>query len=68
MCVQKDAQIHEQVPRGLCPLDDGRWPDRLKNGRWTDRFKNDETSEKIMFLAEHIFFKVPHHVPNYIHF
>ena len=64
----KYAHMHEQVPRGTCPLDDGRRPDRPKNGRRTDRFKNDETSEKIMFLAEHIFFKVPHHVPNYVHF
>ena len=64
----KYAQVHERVPRGTCPLDDGRRPDRPKNGRRTDRFKNDETSEKIMFLAEHIFFKVPHHVPNYVHF
>ena len=64
----KYAQVHERVPRGTCPLDDGQRPDRPKNGRRTDRFKNDETSEKIMFLAEHIFFKVPHHVPNYVHF
>ena len=64
----KYAQVHERVPSGTCPLDDGQRPDRPKNGRRTDRFKNDETSEKIMFLAEHIFFKVPHHVPNYVHF
>ena len=64
----KYAQVHERVPSRTCPLDDGRRPDRPKNGRRTDRFKNDETSEKIMFLAEHIFFKVPHHVPNYVHF
>ena len=31
-------------------------------------FKNDESSEKVMFLAEHIFFEVPHHVPIYVHF
>ena len=64
----KYAQVHERVPHGTCRLDDGRRPDRPKNGRRTDRFKNDETSEKIMFLAEHIFFKVTHHVPNYVHF
>ncbi len=64
----KYVQMHERVPRGMCPLDDGRRPDQPKNGRWTDRFKNDESSDKIMFLAEHIIFKVPHHVPIYVDF
>ena len=50
--------MHERVPYGMCPLDDGRPPDRPKNGRRTDRFKNDKASKQIMFLAEHIFFKV----------
>ena len=58
----------EQVTRGTCPLDDEQRPDQPKNGRQTDRFKNDKASKKIMFFAEHIFFKVPHHVPNYVHF
>ena len=62
------VQMHERLPYGTCPLDDGQRPDRLKNGQRTDRFKNDESSEKIMFLAEHIFFEVPHHVPIFVHF
>ncbi len=35
---------------------DGRRPDQPKNRLQTDRSKNDETAEKDMFLAEHIFF------------
>ena len=48
----------------------GRWTTArpTKNGQRTDRFKNDESSEKDMFPAEHIFFEVPHHVPIYVHF
>ena len=60
----KYAHMHEQVPRGTCPLDDGRRPDRPKNGRRTDRFKNDETFKKICslqnisFLRYHIMYQV----------
>ncbi len=34
-------QMHNQVPRGTCPLDYGQRPDQTKNGQQTDRFKND---------------------------
>ena len=53
----KHVQIHERVPRGTRPLDDGQRPDRTKNGRRTDRFKSDEWSEKICSLQEHIFLR-----------
>jgi len=52
---KKYAQVHERVPRGTCPLDDGRRPDRPKNGRRTDRFKNDESFEKICSLQTYLF-------------
>ena len=65
---KKHAQMHERVPCGTCPLDDGRRPDQPTKRRQPDRFTNDESSEKDMFPAEHIFFEVPHHVPICVHF
>ncbi len=39
------------------------------NQKWmTDCSKNDASVEKDMFPAEHIFFKVPHHVPINVDF
>ncbi len=64
----KYVQMHEQVPRGTCLLEDGQWPDQPKNGRQTDHFKNDTAAKKGTILAENIFFKVPHHVPICAHF
>ena len=39
-----------------------------KNGWRTDCSKNNASVKKDMFPAKHIFFKVPHHVPNYVPF
>ncbi len=66
--------MHEQVPHGMYWVNNGRRPDRwtmarpTKNGQWTDHSKNDASVEKDMLPAEHIFFKVPHHVPIYVDF
>ena len=61
----KYTQMHERVPHGMCPLDNGRWPDRPKNGRRTDRFKNDKSSKKdyvpcrtYLFLGYHIMYQI----------
>ncbi len=46
--------------------DDGQTDQKTDDGQTV--FENDESSKKIMFLVEHMFLKVPHHVPNYVHF
>ncbi len=51
----KYVQMHERVPCGTCPLDDGRWPDWPKNGQQTDRLKNDKSFEKICSLHKYLF-------------
>ena len=39
--------MHKRVPRGMCPVDDGQWPDRLK----TD---DNQTVQKMMHQSEKI--------------